>query len=164
MPDDVSPEQRREIKGRMKELNDHELLRIVALEESEYLPEAMEIAREELELRNVKALDAGEYYTQFPAENPFIDFCKRCLEQTTPEGPDYLGRMGPFRYALRGYDHECETCGSLLADKWLYIVFFPVRKMEQYRVLLGRGTSQFPEVCRRVKDGGAKPDFASDGQ
>ena len=87
MPDDVSPEQRREIKERMKDLKDHELLRIVALENSEFIPEAIAIAREELGLRNVKALDADEYYAQFPTENPFLDFCKGCLEQTTAQAP-----------------------------------------------------------------------------
>ena len=164
MPDEVSPEQRREIKERMKDFKDHELLRIVALEESEFIPEAIQIAREELELRNVKPLDAGEYYIQFPSENPFIDFCTSCLEQTTPEGPEYLGRMGPFSYDLKGFDHECETCGSVLADKWLYFLLFPVRKMEQYRVLLDSGTSQSPQVCRRVKRSDNQPGPGGDGQ
>jgi hypothetical protein len=147
----MTPEQLRYIREEFKNLNDHELLRRVALEESEFLPEAMEIAREQLELRNLRPLDAKEYFAQFPAEDPEFGFCRSCLDRTTAEEPDCFSVRG-FGTRLRGYDHECESCGSLLVTKWLCIGF-PIRKMESYRVLFKKGSSLIGrEVYRRLKE------------
>ena len=145
-------QRRGEIKEQMRDFNDHELLRIVALEESEFLPEAMEIAREELELRGIKPLDAKGYYAQFPTEDPAFGFCERCLDQTTSEEPGYWSYRTVIGPRLLDSDHKCEKCGSMLMTKW-YCIIFPVRRMEQYRVLDKKGSALFEsEIYRRVKE------------
>jgi hypothetical protein len=149
----MDPERRLEISVLMSNFNDHELLRIVALEESEFLPEAIEIARQELEARNIKPLTSTGYFAQFPAEDPSSGFCQSCLDQTTSEEPGEFGIRNLLGPRILGFDHECSNCGSLLVEKW-YCIVFPIRKMAEYRVLykkahwlLGR-----EQVYRRVKE------------
>src|SRR5688572_11184505 len=84
----MSSNKQRELEERMRALDDHALLRLVAVEAGDYRPEALEIAREELQRRRLVVLSREEYWRQFPAERLGTDgFCATCLSQTTDESP-----------------------------------------------------------------------------
>jgi uncharacterized RDD family membrane protein YckC len=80
----MTPEQLQAIRQELKNLDDHELLRRVALEESEYLPEAMRIAREELQLRNIEPLTAEEFLASL--SNGPSAFGREVEKEPVPEG------------------------------------------------------------------------------
>ena len=76
----------REIERRMQTLEDRALLRLVAVEESEYLPEVLEIARTELRRRGLRVLNLREYWDQFPLERIGLDgFWARWRTERTDE-------------------------------------------------------------------------------
>jgi uncharacterized RDD family membrane protein YckC len=86
----MTQEELEAIKQAFRNLDDHELLRRVALEESEFRNEALQIAHAELELRNIKPLSADEYMAQFPKETPV----SLAQMQTTPERKPVGGEGG----------------------------------------------------------------------
>jgi len=138
---------RQEIREQMKDLNDQALLRLITLEKDEFLPEALAIAAEEAESRNLKVLTAKEYYVQFPDELESSGFCQRCLnqsfEQETPLGFSLFGigtRLIPSK-------DECDICRSRVEDLW-WCFGSPVRRMARYRVSADDSTHY-----RRIREG-----------
>jgi uncharacterized RDD family membrane protein YckC len=88
----MTPEQLQAIRQELRNLDDRELLRRVALEESEFLPEAMQIAREELQLRNIKPLTADEFLANFSNEPSALG--REVEKEPVPEGRQEEGAQG----------------------------------------------------------------------
>ena len=130
----MTPEQADYIKKEFSELDDRELLRRVAFQEADYLPEALNIAREELDLRRIAPLDAREYFVKYPDEDPASGFCQNCLDQTVPGTPACFS-ICVLATRLGGHHDRCEACGSVVVTKWFCIGFLPVRRLESYRFL-----------------------------
>jgi hypothetical protein len=110
--------EQREIEEQMRALDDHALLRLLAIEASDYRAEALEIARGELQRRHLDILDAEQYWLQFPSERLGADgFCASCLSQTIDEPPWPTLNIN-FGARLLGRDDECLICGSILQTLW----------------------------------------------
>ena len=145
--------QRRDVEERMHALSDHDLLRLLALEAHDYTPDALEIARHEIRLRNLEVLDTEEYWTKFPAERVGEDgFCARCRDQTTDESPGSTGVS--FLLGIRrliGHDDICSACGSVLQTKWFQFIL-PIIPLARYRVLyLDSGFFSSQYIGRKIR-------------
>jgi hypothetical protein len=64
----TTPDEQRDLEDRMHALDDRALLRLVALERSEYRQEAVEVARAEIARRKLPVLDADQYWDRFPEQ------------------------------------------------------------------------------------------------
>ena len=74
----MTPEARWEVEKRMQELDDGTLRRLVTVELSQYEPEAVDVARDELR-RWISILSPEEYWKQFRDEwLAGVGFCYRC--------------------------------------------------------------------------------------
>jgi hypothetical protein len=125
----------REIEKRMQALDDHDLLRLVALEESQYVSGVLEIARTELRRRGLRVLNAEQYWDQFPLERTGSDgFCARCRSETTDESPGDTFTMNFVGTSLIGDSDRCPACGSVVQTKW-YRLFIPIIRLGRYRVI-----------------------------
>jgi len=132
----MTPKEQRQIEERMRSLDDHALLRLIAVEAADYLPEALVIAREELRRRHLEVLNRDQYWSQFPTERVGSDgFCAACRSQTTDETPgDTTVVNFIFGTRLIGHDDRCPTCGSVLQTMWLQAVL-PIIPLGRYRVI-----------------------------
>jgi hypothetical protein len=145
--------EQKEIKERMQALDDHALLRLVAVEASDYRPEALEVACDELRRRRLDVLNAEQYWMRFPAERVGTDgFCEDCRAKTTDESPgDTIVVNFVFGMRLIGHDDRCAACGSVLQTKWLQIVL-PIIPLGRYRVIyLEKGLLSGRYVGRRLR-------------
>jgi len=148
-------EARQQIREQMKDLNDRALLRLLALEGDDYLPEALTIAKEEAELRNLKTLAAKEYHAQYPEEVQESGFCSRCLDQSYEETPGPMSIFG-FGTRLLPAKDECEICHSRVEDLW-WCFASPIRRIARYRV-----SFDDPSHYRRIKGEGTDAEPAVD--
>ncbi len=153
-PEDTLKEQR-EIEQRMQALDDHALLRLVAVESSDYRPEALEAARDELRRRCLDILNAEQYWTRFPGERIGPDgFCADCRAKTTEATPDYKTTV-QFVFGMRliGNDDQCPACRSVLQTKWMHIMhLLPIIPLGRYRVIyLEKGMPYGPYISRRLR-------------
>jgi hypothetical protein len=131
----MSPHEQRSIEEHMRSLDDHQLQRLVAVESSTYRPEALAIARAELERRRVEIPGHEEYLSHFPSERIAADgFCAECRSQTTDESPGNTTTVNlVFGTRLSGHDDICGVCGSVLQTMWFWFVI-PIFPMGKYRV------------------------------
>jgi hypothetical protein len=84
----MTPEERRAVERHMPELDNRALRILVAVEQSQYQPEEVGIARDELARRRIPVLSPIEYWQQFPGEwLAGVGFCYRCWADTTDESP-----------------------------------------------------------------------------
>jgi hypothetical protein len=149
----MTSNEQREIEERMQTLDNHALLRLVAVEASDYRSEALEIASNELRRRHLDILNAEEYWKQFPLQKVGSDgFCAGCRNQTTDESP---GDMTVVNFIcgqrLIGHDDQCSACGSLLQTKWVQIIL-PIIPLGRYRVIyLEKGMLSSRYVGRRLR-------------
>jgi hypothetical protein len=145
-------EERLEIQQGMRNLNDHALLRLLALESEEFHREAISIAEDELASRGLRPLTRDEYFVKFPGEViSSSGFCEKCLSQTTDEVPNY-GLFGGFGTRMLGAADECENCGSIVQTQWLWIIF-PLRRIARYRLHYSRGAFMgLPSSYRKLKE------------
>ena len=125
-----------EVERHIKSLDDHELLRLVAIENSEYRPESLEIANRELRRRGLVAMNESQYLSQFPAERVGLDgFCEVCRSKTTDDSP---GKTGTVNFVLGtrliGCDGRCPACGSIEQTLWVQIVL-PLIPLGRYKVI-----------------------------
>jgi hypothetical protein len=125
-----------EIAERMGRLDDHALIRLVAVEQSDYTMQAIDIARNELHRRGLDVLSDEQYYEQFPLERVLPSgFCMGCYLQTTGES---LAGTSTFNLVgtrlIGGFFDRCPICGSVLQERW-YCLIVPVFPLGQYRVL-----------------------------
>jgi hypothetical protein len=131
----MSLEDLRGIKERMRRIDDHALIRLVAVEQSDYKPQAIDIARSELHRRCLDVLSAEQYYDQFPLERLLPSgFCVGCHLKTTDESPGNTSTFNFVGMRLIGFSDCCPICGSVLQRMW-YCLIVPVFPLDQYRVL-----------------------------
>jgi hypothetical protein len=64
----MTSNEQRELEEEMRSLDDHQLLRLVAVEAGDYQPEALRIARDELHRRRVDVLSRDQYWEKFSGE------------------------------------------------------------------------------------------------
>jgi len=149
----MTTSEQRELEQQMQSLDDHALLRLVAVEAFDYRPEALDIARDELRRRHLDILSREQYWTQFPAEKVGGDgFCASCRSRTTDES---LGDTRTVNFVLGtrliGHDDRCPACGSVLQTKWLQIIL-PLIPLGRYRVIyLERGLLSGHYIGRRLR-------------
>src|SRR5882724_9963961 len=149
----MTANKQRELEERMHSLDDHTLLRLVAVEAADYRPEALNIARDELRRRHVDVLNREQYWMQFPNERVGGDgFCTACRSQTTDESPGDTKTVNfVLGTRLIGHDDQCSACGSVLQTKWLQIVL-PIIPLGQYRVIyFERGLLSGRYIGRRLR-------------
>lgn len=140
------------VKERMRQFDDHALIRLVAVEQSDYKPQAIDIARSELHRRRLDVLSAEQYYEQFPLERLLPSgFCVGCHLKTTDESP---GNTSTFHFVgmrLIGFSDRCAICGSVVQREW-YCLIAPVFPLDQYRVLYQeRGLFRRSYVGRKLR-------------
>ena len=145
-------------KRRTKALDDAALRRLVILEPSQYRTEVVSMARDELRRRGLAVLSPEDFWKQFPAE--WIDalgFCHRCWSETTDDSLGvlltYKGIGTRLRGGLAGLgDKPCVECGSVILEKWFYMVV-PVVRLGYYRVIrIGRKSMGGEFIGRRVQE------------
>ena len=149
----MSSNEQHEIEERMHALDNHALLRLIAVEASDYRPEALNIARDELRRRNLDVLNREQYWNQFPSEQVGGDgFCEACRSQTIDESPGNTTTVNfAFGTRLIGHDDQCLACGSVLQTMWFQFVL-PIIPMGQYRVIyLERGLFSGRYVGRKLR-------------
>ena len=144
--------ERLEIYKRIQNLDDASLRRVVFLEAEEYLPEALEFAREELSRRRIPTLTPEGYWEQYPEE--WIDgrgFCYPCWMQTTDESPNHPVLQNFIGVRLRGKEDPCPWCGSVVQTWWFYVVFpiMPIDNNCKYRVVVGPSGTH---IGRKLKE------------
>jgi hypothetical protein len=134
--DATTPDEQRELEDRMHTLNDRALLRLVALEQSEYRPEAIEAARAEIARRKLPALlNAEQYWDRFPSERiGKSGFCQKCLDETTDVSQGTAVTFWGIGVRLLGYDDLCPACGSVRQSLWVCF-FIPILRLGRYRIL-----------------------------
>ena len=145
----MTPEEYREFEKRTRALDDAGLRRLTVLESSQYRPEVVTIARDELARRRLSVLSPEDYWKQFPAEwMAALGFCYRCWSETTDESPGLMVTFDLVGTRLLGRDEGCVECGSVVQSKW-FCVIVPIVRLGRYRVirLERRGY-----VGRKVKD------------
>ena len=132
----MNPREDDSIQRHMRSLDDHELLRLVAIEAGDYRPEALTIARIELERRRLNVQSRADYLAQFPQEQIGVDgFCQRCRSSTMDEPPGNTTTVNlVFGTRLTGHDDKCPTCGSVVQTKWVWIGI-PIIPLGKYRVI-----------------------------
>jgi len=153
----TTPDEQRELEDRMHALDDRALLRLVAIEQAEYRPEAVEVARAEVARRRLPVLDADQYWDRFPAERlGESGFCQQCMDETTEEAPGATGTLWGIGVRLLGYDYPCPACGSVRQSLWLCFVL-PVVRLGRYRILYERSSDLFHRQYegRELKKGAA---------
>ena len=127
----------REVQKRMEKLDDASLRRLVFLEQSDYLPGAVEIARGELVRRGIPVLTPEDYWHQFRDEwMESIGFCYRCWAETTDESAGQSMTLNFVGQRLIGSEDPCEVCGSVVQTKW-FCVIAPLVRIGRYRVIPG---------------------------
>ncbi len=136
----MTPEEHLGFEQRTRTLDDAALRRLVILEASQYRPEVVDMARDELRRRGLRVLSPEDFWMQFPAEwIAAMGFCYRCCVETTD---DSLGLIMTYRgigTRLRGGigglgDKPCMECGSIIKEKWFYVIV-PVVRLGNYRVI-----------------------------
>jgi hypothetical protein len=143
----------RQIEQRMQDLDDHALLRLVAVEESDYRSEALDIARAELRRRRLKVLNAEQYWDQFPLERIGPDgFCAGCRAQTTEASPGDTSTMNLARTRLIGDRDPCPACGSVIPTKWFCLIV-PIIPLGRYRIIyLEKGLLHSRYIGRKLRE------------
>ncbi len=142
-----------ELEERMRALDNHALLHLVAVEAADYRPEAVEIACKELERRRWGVLTREQYWSQFPAERVGGDgFCSNCRTQTTDESPGGTSVVNfIFGTRLIGHDDRCPSCGSVRQTMWFQFIL-PIIPLGTYRIIyLERGLMSGRYVGRKVR-------------
>src|SRR5262249_47176637 len=125
-----------ELQGRLAQLSDEELIRILAVEQESYRQKAIHFVRCELSRRGLKELDAEEYLASSDQESiRDTGFCFTCIEETTDEAPGKAWKIFGIGTYLMGIDGGCPTCGSVVQTKYFSILNLPVRRLGRYRIV-----------------------------
>jgi hypothetical protein len=139
----------------MRGLDDDELLTMVTVRQSEFLPEAIEVAREECFRRGITASTIESLNRRMTrAIREASGFCEECWNATTNEP---LGSTLTLNFfygtRLRDEGEQCPRCGSVRVSAWFWFLF-PVLKLGTYRVLYeSRSARSGSWVGRRLKEG-----------
>ena len=131
----MTPDERREHEERMRAMDDAALRCLVVLQGSDYRPEVVSIARDELARRRIPVLSPEDYWKQYPQEwVAAVGFCYRCWTQTTDESPGHTATVNFIGTRLLGSDEQCPACGSVVQTKW-FCVIVPIVPLGRYRVI-----------------------------
>ena len=131
----MSSTESEQVQRHMGTLNDHALMRLVALEQWNYRREAIAIARDELRRRGLPALTREEYWTRFPSERIGPDgFCDTCRAATTDESPGSVAAVQLIGTRLLGHSNICPACQSILQRKWVCFGL-PLIPLSKYRII-----------------------------
>jgi hypothetical protein len=134
----MDPDERQQVEARIGigTLDDPALRRLVILEQSQYRPEVVEIARTELARRRLSVLSPEEYWQRFRDEwLTHIRFCYQCWMETTEESPSPFSNRFEIGPRLRGSRAPCTTCGSIVQTMSFCLFVFPLVRLGQYRVI-----------------------------
>jgi len=128
-------EERQALAKQMMVLDDEALVRMLAVEQSDYRDEAIQVAREELKRRRVRELTREEYLSSPEVQTVrATGFCSTCLAQTTDKSPGntrtYLFLIGT---RLIGMKDPCPTCDSVIQRKFLCVIL-PLVPLGRYRI------------------------------
>ena len=130
-------------KQRINEMQDDDLVKLLALHQSDYRPEFLQLARDAIKMRGLEEIDADEYIRRFPHAGP--EFCDRCKADTIDESCGDIYAFNGIGTSLGRQRDPCSVCGSFIMDK--YIKFFvPVARLGRYRVKFLTGSSVFAVV------------------
>jgi hypothetical protein len=148
----MKPSERQTVESHMESLDDHALLRVIAVEAGDYTPEAIEIATAELQRRRLEPLDQEAYLEKFPTERILANgFCAKCSSQTTDQSPGNIGTFYFVGTRLIGRDIQCTTCGSTLQTLWFCLII-PLFPLGRFRVIyLGHGFMSSRFIARKVR-------------
>ena len=129
------------VEAHLRGLDDAAVLRVVSVEASDYTPEALALARDEIARRGLSLPTAEEHLARFPSDAIGVDgFCGGCREQTEPGPLRALYGVGFFTRMFGGRD-RCHVCRSSVYSRWFclgvlpYIVPLPVLRLGVYRLL-----------------------------
>ena len=145
---------RLEIEKQMRALDDPSLRRLVFLQQTDYLPEAVKIARDELARRGMSVLTPETYWEKHKQEwLETIGFCYGCWSETVDESAGQTLTINLIGQRLVGKENPCDVCGSVVQEKYFCIIV-PLVRIGSYRVLQGdRGTY----IGRRLKSDETSP-------
>ena len=136
----MTPEEHLGFEQRTRTSDDAALRRLVILEASQYRPEVVDMARDELRRRGLRVLSPEDFWMQFPAEwIAAMGFCYRCCVETTDDSLGLIMTYKGIGTRLRGGigglgDKPCMECGSIIQEKWFYVIV-PVVPLGKYRVI-----------------------------
>ncbi len=149
----MSPDEFIEVQRHMEALDDHALLRLVAVEQRDYRPEAIGIACDEIRRRGVAVPSREEYWKRFPSERIGPDgFCAGCRATTTDESPGNVGTVCQVGTRLIGHDKVCPACGAVLQRKWVCIGL-PLIPLSKFRVIYIESNPLFSRfIARKLLD------------
>jgi hypothetical protein len=155
----MDPVVRQSVLATMRQHGDEALHRLVALEQTDYDPAALTLAKDELRRRGLPILSPDEYWQRYAANGlDSSGFCKTCYDQTTMESPSAFGlfevlRFIPFLRFLRprllGEEDRCEKCKSVVKGLWVCLLL-PVVCLARYRVI-SSPTDNDAIAARRIK-------------
>ena len=118
---------------RVRALDDAGLQRMLAVDQSEWDPAALDVARDELERRGVPVLDADDYLDEHPEEELGRDgLCGPCEEDQLPIAPASVAFWMLFAVRLIPTGDPCEICRSRTARLWW--PFLPIIPLGRYRI------------------------------
>jgi hypothetical protein len=134
----MTPDERRGFEQQMQTLDDAGLRRLLILEESQYRPDVVDVARDELVKRKLPVLSPAGYWKQFPVEwMAAVGFCYSCWVETTDESPGPTVTINLIGTRLLGRGNPCSTCGAIVQAKWLCVVV-PVVRLGRYKVIYAK--------------------------
>ncbi len=129
------PEERQEHEKRIREKDDADVLAIVVLQPEEYIPEVIQIAKDELSRRRLPILSTRDYWDRYPQEwIANVGFCLPCWQETTSESPGNVFTIHFIGTRFIGWSSACTTCGSAIKTKF-FCVILPVIPLGRYRVI-----------------------------
>jgi hypothetical protein len=137
----------------MRELDDKALLRLVAVEQRDYRPEAIAIAHAELGRRGLTIPTRDDSWNRFPSERIGPDgFCAGCRAATTDESPGDIGTMSPVGIRLIRYHDVCPACGAVAQRKWVCLGV-PIIPLSKYRIIYIQSNPLFSRfIGRKLRD------------
>lgn len=142
-------EERERHRLQLSKVHEAELRTIVVLRHSEFLPELVELAREELARRGLPVPSEEAYWREHQQEwLAQAGFCYDCWSQTTDESPGDGFTANLIGVAVTGNDDPCSVCRSTIKTKHFW-VFVPLAPLGRYRVIR---LDERRYIGRRLKD------------
>jgi hypothetical protein len=123
-----------ELTEKMSQLDDKELIRLIAIDSLLYRKDAVDVARTILQHRHRPLMTSEEYYQEFPLERILPSgFCVACYLQTKDESPGDTWQVNFCGTRLIGYE-QCPICHSIIQIKW-FCLLIPIIPLGKYRVI-----------------------------
>jgi hypothetical protein len=142
-------EERQRHRQRLERLQDADLRAMAVLRRSDYLPEVVELACEEITRRDLSVPTLESYWKDMPQEwLANAGFCCDCWAQTTDESPGDSFTVNLIGTAVTGEEQLCPVCASTIKTKHFWIIV-PLIPLGRYRVIR-YGTSDY--IGRRLRD------------